>query len=104
MKLLDVSLRLQSFEQIFTLLILFHIDIMKIIIFYIVIVTGYGDLTYNTRRNLLGAISVGGKITYHLFSVNTNCVNVKESIKLMRKSKWHSQYSNEESKFNILLI
>ena len=45
--------------------------------------TGFGDLTYNTKRDYFGAISVGGKISYHLFSVNTNALNTKEAIKLI---------------------
>ena len=64
---------------------------------------GYGDLAYNAKRNLLGAISVSEKIAYHLFTVDTNSVNIKESVKLIRKSKWHSQYGNAECKFDILL-
>ena len=51
----------------------------------------------------MGAISVNEKIAYHLFSVDTNCSNIKESVNLIRKSKWHSQYTNMESKFDILL-
>ena len=63
----------------------------------------YGDLTYNTKRNLLGAISVTGKIAYHLFTVNTNCSNLKDSAKLIRKSKWHPQYKNDDCKNYFLL-
>ena len=65
---------------------------------------GYGDLTYNTKRNLLGAISLNKKIAYHLFTVDTNSANIKESVKLIRKSKWHSQYHNDSGKFDTLLI
>lgn len=54
--------------------------------------TDYGDMTYNLRRGLLGAIPVQGHAAYHLFnfdtSKNDNIVNLK------RKSKWHSQYPN----------
>ena len=57
------------------------------IIFFITLDTGFGDLTYNIKRNLLGAISLSGKIAYHLFTVDTNCRNIKESVKLIRKSK-----------------
>ena len=66
--------------------------------------TGQGDITYNTKRNLLGAISLNKKIAYHLFTVDAICLNLKECVKLTRKSKWHSQYSNKEGKFIILLI
>ena len=55
--------------------------------------TGYGDVTYNTRRCFLGAISVSGKIAYHLYNVTTG--KTGNIVKLIRKSKWHSQYDNE---------
>ena len=63
-----------------------------------------GEITYNTKRNLLGAISTCRKIAYHLFFVDANCSNIKESIKLVRKSKWYSQYVYRPSKFNIIII
>lgn len=34
----------------------------------IILVTGGGDVTYNPRRRILGAISVGGEVSYHLFN------------------------------------
>ena len=57
--------------------------------------TGYGDVAYNPRRNILGAIPVGGKIAYHLYNFDNS--KVGNSVKLTRKSKWHSQYNNGES-------
>ena len=51
----------------------------------------------------MGAICLNRNIAYHLFSVDTYCPNDRESVKLTRKSKWHSQYGNEESKFGSLL-
>ena len=71
----------------------YTILILRIIIINVIDV-GYGDLTYNPKRNLLGAISLNRKIAYHLFTVDTNCANIKESVKLIRKSKWHPQYHN----------
>ncbi len=59
-------------------------------------VTGMGDVTYNPRRGILGAIPVAGRIAYHLFTINTGASNTKEIVKLNRKSKWHSQYSTQE--------
>ena len=41
------------------------------LIFSPLLVTGYGDVTYNPRRNFLGAICVGGKIAYHLYNFGT---------------------------------
>ena len=66
--------------------------------FLTVVVTGFGDLTYNTKRDYFGAVNVGGKIAYHLFSANTNALNTKEAIKLIRKSKWHPQYGTQTGK------
>ena len=34
----------------------------------IILVTGGGDVTYNPRRRILGAIPVGGEVSYHLFN------------------------------------
>ena len=72
--------------------------------FLLALDTGWGDLTYNTKRNLLGAISLSGRISYHLFFVDTTCLNIKESIKLLRKSKWDPKYANMKGKFIILII
>ena len=60
------------------------------------LVTGFGDLAYNAKKNLLGAICVSNKTAYYLFSVNPNYSDAKDMVKLSRKSKWHSQYSQEE--------
>ena len=65
---------------------------------------GNGDLTYNSKRNCLAAISLRGKIAHHLFSIDTDCSNIKDSVRLIRKSKWHSQHGNEQCKLNFLLI
>ena len=55
--------------------------------------TGEGDVAYNPRRNFLGAMCVGGKIAYHLYNFDTS--KSDGIVKLIRKSRWHSQYSNE---------
>lgn len=57
--------------------------------------TGIGDLTYNPKRNLLGGLTNGEKIAYHLYSIGYP--GQKSSIEaiLLRKSKWNSQYSNQ---------
>ena len=59
--------------------------------------TGLGDITYNSRRRILGAVPIYGKISYHLFNVDSNASKTKEIVKLIRKSKWHSQYSKHQS-------
>ena len=88
-------------NRFLSLLNLFNNDI-KNNHFLFIIDTGFGDLTYNSKRNLLGAISVSGKIAYHLFFVDTNCLNIKKSVKLIRKSKWHLQYGTVQLKVNLI--
>ena len=56
-------------------------------------------MTYNTKQNLLGAICISEEIAYHLFSVDVHCSDTKNSVKLIRKSRWHSQHSKEKSKY-----
>ncbi len=58
---------------------------------------GWGDITYNSRRSILGAIPVGEKIAYHLFAINTSASNAGGIVKLNRNSKWHPQYSTQTS-------
>ena len=60
------------------------------------LVTGYGDITYNSRRSILGAVPLAQKISYHLFNVGSNASKTKDIVKLIRKSKWHSQQSNHQ--------
>ena len=102
MKLLGVNFSHQIIQADFFTTNLFSTDMENNIIF-IVLVTGFGDLTYNTKRNLLGAISISNEIAYHLFSVDINGLNIKGSIKLIRKSRWHSQYGHNEGKIDIFL-
>ena len=65
--------------------------------FFFSLVTGVRNMTVNPRRSILGVIPVAGKISYHLFSIDTTAEKVA---KLSRKSKWPSQYnSNPQSKF-----
>ena len=59
--------------------------------------TGPGDITYNSRRGILGAVPLYGKTSYHLFHVDSNASKTKDIVKLIRKSKWHSQSSNHQS-------
>ena len=48
-------------------------------------------MTYNSRRGFLGAISVRGKIAYHLYQIDTS--KVDDAVKLIRKSIWLSQHT-----------
>lgn len=55
------------------------------------------DMTFNVRRNILGAISVGKKIAYHLLDIGYSGTKGNYSGKLIRKSKWHAQYGTDYS-------
>jgi hypothetical protein len=59
-------------------------------------VVGFGDVTYNSRRSILGAIPVAGRIAYYLFNVDANASNAGGIVKLSRKSKWHLQYGTQK--------
>ena len=59
--------------------------------------TGFGDITYNSRRSILGAVPLNKKISYHLFNVDSHASKTKDIVKLIRKSKWHSQHGNHQS-------
>ena len=59
--------------------------------------TGFGDITYNSRRSIFGAVPLDKKISYHLFTVDSNASKTKDIVKLTRKSKWHSQQSKHQS-------
>ena len=57
--------------------------------------TGSGDVAYNSRRNVLGVMGVGGKIAYQLYNFDTS--KSDGIVKFNRNSRWHSQYSTKES-------
>lgn len=60
--------------------------------------TGYGEVTYNARRNLLGAISVHAKTAYYLFNIE---YNGGSHVKLSRKSAWHKEYDKAPGTISI---
>lgn len=47
-------------------------------------------MTYNTRRNFLGAIPIGERIAYHIFDTGYSRSKSGCSVKLLRKTKWNS--------------
>lgn len=61
------------------------------------LVTGPGDLTYNSQRQILGVIPLTGKISYHLFMLDYEGSQKGYSAKLCRKSKWHPQATLNKS-------
>ena len=62
---------------------------------------GPGDVTYNKRRNFLGALSVVRKTAYHLYSIGYSAQKGSCSVKLLRKSKWHPQPDSGVGKWHI---
>ena len=58
---------------------------------------GFGDITYNSRRGILGTVPLCEETLYHLFNVDSHASKTKDIVKLIRKSKWHSQQSNHQS-------
>lgn len=60
------------------------------------------DVTFNPRRSILGAISIGQAVAYHLFKIGSNTSPVEDTAQLYRKSKWHPQFHPSNSKFLFL--
>ena len=61
-------------------------------------------MTYNPQRCIIGAISLEGKMAYHLFNIDVDSSEITRIVKLCRKSKWHPQYSTESSNLYLFLI
>ena len=72
-----------------------NVDNFLLIINYPLAVTGVGDVTYNSRRNMLGGICLGGGVAYHLWNIDANASRVDDIVKLSRRSRWHWQYNFE---------
>ena len=63
-----------------------------------------GDVSYNAKRGMFGAISLVGRTSYHLFSVNSRSSDPRDIVKLCRQSKWHPQHHCDSGKLNSLFI
>ena len=57
---------------------------MKFFFIYHFLVTGEGDVTFNQRRGILGAVPVGREIAFHLYNFTTS--KAGNIVKLIRKS------------------
>lgn len=90
----EQAVKIYSLEEVVGSNIPFN-DSMNCII---AVVTGYGDVTTNMRRSILGAISLQDKIAYHLLTIDAASFKNDEIVKLSRKSQWHPQYSNGSGK------
>lgn len=77
---------------------------MKRDILFLSLVTGPGDVSYNLRRDLLGAISLERKIAYHLFGIDHAGQKYNSGAKLLKKAKWHSQYDTDNRNQSNLLV
>lgn len=52
----------------------------------------------------MGAMSLGGKIAYHLFDIKYDSRKSNSSVELLRKSRWPSQYNNDQGISELLSI
>ena len=69
------------------------------VMIYFPLETCSGDVTYNTRRNILGALSVTDKISYHLFNVEYSQKEKSSyNVRVLKKAKWHPQQATETHK------
>ena len=73
---------------------LIHLVEPLIVFSHIKLDTGFGDVTYNSRRNLLCAIPLAEKAAYHLWDLGYSGQKSNYGAKLLKKSKWQSQYSS----------
>lgn len=58
--------------------------------------TGIGGVSYNSKRNLLGGVSLQGEISYHLWQIDNEATITQDIVKLNRKSKWKSENKIED--------
>lgn len=65
------------------------------------LVTGDGVLAYNAAKKILGALPVGRTIAYHLFSLDYDIYKHNCDVKLLRKTKWWSQFHDSRSNLTI---
>ena len=91
----DQIKEIYSVGEVLGSIIIFYLHLLNNCIFSLD--TGFGDIAYNSRRGILGAVPLKKEISYHLFNVGSNTAKTKDIVKLIRKSKWHSQYSNHQS-------
>ena len=91
----DQIKEIYSLGEVLGSTIIFYLHLLNNCIFSLA--TGNGDITYNSRRGILGAIPLEQKTSYHLFNVGSNASKTKDIVKLIRKSKWHSQYGKHQS-------
>ena len=82
--------KIYSFEEVYGSRII--VNILSSIILFTSDRLWRRDL--NPRRRILGAIPVTGEIAYHLFDLTTG--KTGNIVKLIRKSRWHSQHSADE--------
>lgn len=53
-----------------------------------------GDVSYNSRRGILSAIPVAGKVAYHIFNIEySRQKKTNYNVKLLKKAKWHLQHT-----------
>lgn len=53
-------------------------------------------MSYNSRRNILGAVPLAGEMAYHLWNVGYSTKKSGYSVNLIKKAKWPALYSIDE--------
>ena len=100
MAVFDISNK-DKIQEIYTLeenagcIIIFSLHLLSVYI--LSLDPSYGDIAYNSRRGIFGAVPLYGRFSYHLFNVDSNASKTKDIVKLIRKSKWHSQHGKHQS-------
>ena len=102
MEIFDISKKtpkkIYSFEETFGR----NIDLILNLQSFHILDVGDGDITYNSRRNILAAIPLTEKIAYHLFDVGYSARKNSPSVKLLKKAKWIPECARECSFKKIL--
>lgn len=62
---------------------------------HIHLVTGFGDVAYNSRRGILGAVAAEREIGLHLWNIGYCGQKSNFEVKLLKQMKWHPEYNDE---------
>ena len=84
--------KIYSFKEIYGSI--FCIKFIFFLVTFLIsqLVVSVGQAAYNTRRYMLAALSLGGEIDYHLFTIDFKKCKNNYDINLMKKSEWRPSY------------
>lgn len=79
--------KIYSFKEIYRSI--FFIKFIFFLVTFLIspLVVSVGQAAYNTRRYMLAALSLGGEIAYHLFTIDFKKCKNNYDINLMKKSE-----------------